>query len=277
MRLACLLLALAAPGLALAAEGMSERVGGRGELFDRLSRTAGADGSRPEVRFTTLEDERALRFELESGRTADGRRLATVTSSPGSSAPCTVILARDPDLVWTLAVTGICTTQTPPPPSPTDPVPVPFTDRFIPKKPWFEAGLGPVVGNRGGGGTLRLGGGLAWQRGVVGLEVGARAWGAAELAPDQRIAGGVDAVFRAGEGGFVELGAGLAGLWERARLCADCERDTTSGFGPSLSGAVGIRGALTEKLEVLGALGGRSLPDRRFQLGLTVAFVAGGR
>lgn len=253
---------------AQASDGLRERVGGRGALMERLAHLEGVDGSPPQVYFEEEADAWALGFLVRTELADDGRVVAEVVPRGRASGGCRVALSRDPDLTWVMVRQGTCRERdvvAPPPPPPPP----------VRRLPWLGASMGPGLGNRGGGGTLRISGGVGWDERQVGLEVGGRLWGLTELAPELRVAGGADVLVRAGEAGFIELGAGYAGLYEEASPCPGCAVQSVTVLGPSVSGALGLRGPISgSALDGIASLGVRSLPQRRFSVVLTVGVVS---
>lgn len=242
-----------------AVAGEPRRLGGRQDVVDALLVLVGEDGSRPDVWFVEPGDERAFRFQLEGAVDAVGQPIARVVDGPDqASAPCRVALGRAADLTWEATLLGSCGRRDAPeaPPERTALVPV------------HEVGGGVALGNRGVGLVAFGGGGVRLDR-LVDLDLVGRVWAAGEAWPDQRVAGGLDGIVRAGDGtGYVALGAGVAGLAERRTLCDVCTpEDRPLRVGPSLSGAVGVspadRGLFLE-------LGARSLQDRAFQAWLVI-------
>jgi len=246
-------------------------VGGRRELLELLAHLEGPDGSRPQAVFPDPVDARALSFQLEGARAADGSPVAQVVRPGLISAPCHVRLSRDPDLVWVVVREGTCRTRQIQPPEPgpePEPAPEPWAS-------WIEGSAGVYVGNRGAGPGLSFAGG-AGQHGPVDLELGGRIWAHSAIAPEQRLASGVDVLVRAGDGGFVELGLGVAGWVERIDGVDTCTRAICGPrLGTSFTGAVGLRGPLASggQTDLLGVVRARSLPDRRYAIGLEVGLV----
>ena len=225
------------------------KVESRQALYDAIAALQGPDGSRPRVQFRFPDDERALRFALDGQVAVDGVKVADLGDGPVPAGACVVTLGRGDDLIWRYLPSAACRTRTIAEPPAEDPA-----------YGWGVLAGALVVGNRGVGGMVSFGGGAAVDRGVE-LALGGRLWVSFEGAPDQRLAAGSEAVLRAGDTGFVDLGVGVVGLYEWID-----EEGVRGTFGPRLG--VGFTGAVGAYLDAdrtgLVALRARSLPARRF-------------